>query len=134
MSIGFNNYRLTKSDFSCYKIPEHSLESFEISLTKIIKASSITQQVLSKAMKISNTTIHNYLIGIKNLAMRTRTNFNIGDIKKIKNHCGYIVSLDSSLSDNLNEVKSILEVCRKETCMKDMDKIIMLVDEIIGFV
>ena len=65
MSIGFNNYRLTKSDFSCYKIPEHSLESFESSLTKIIKASSITQQELGKAMKITNTTIHNYMMGYR---------------------------------------------------------------------
>ena len=56
---------LTKSDAGVYKIPEHSLESFEVSLNKIIKASSITQQELSKAMKISNTTIHNYLMGYR---------------------------------------------------------------------
>ena len=65
MAIIFNNYRLTKNDMSVYKIPEHSLEDFEGSLNKIIKASSITQQELSKAMKISNTTIHNYLMGYR---------------------------------------------------------------------
>ena len=65
MGIKFNNFMLTKSDAGVYKIPEHSLESFEDSLTKIIKASGITQQELSKAMKISNTTIHNYLMGYR---------------------------------------------------------------------
>ena len=63
--IRFNNYKLTKSDTGVYKIPEHSLESFELSLTKIIKASSITQQELGKAMKITNTTIHNYMMGYR---------------------------------------------------------------------
>jgi len=65
VDIRFNNYRLTKSDTGVYKIPEHSLESFELSLTKIIKASSITQQELGKAMKITNTTIHNYMMGYR---------------------------------------------------------------------
>ena len=63
--IRFDNYKLTKSDTGVYKIPEHSLESFELSLTKIIKASSITQQELGKAMKITNTTIHNYMMGYR---------------------------------------------------------------------
>ena len=65
MSIRFNNYKLIKSDMDTYKIPEHSLEDFGESLNKIIKASSITQQELSKAMKISNTTIHNYMMGYR---------------------------------------------------------------------
>jgi len=65
VDIRFDNYKLTKSDAGVYKIPEHSLESFEVSLTKIIKASSITQQELGKAMKITNTTIHNYMMGYR---------------------------------------------------------------------
>ena len=63
--IQFNNYRLTKTDMDVFGIPEHSLESFETSLTKIIKASGITHQMLAKAMKVSNTTIHNYMMGYR---------------------------------------------------------------------
>lgn len=63
--IRFNNFRLTKADMEGYGIPEHSLESFDASLGKIIKASGITHQILAKAMKISNTTIHNYMMGYR---------------------------------------------------------------------
>lgn len=63
--ISFNNFRLTKTDMDAYGIPEHSLEAFEVSLGKIIKASGITHQILAKAMKVSNTTIHNYMEGYR---------------------------------------------------------------------
>jgi len=63
--IRFNNFRLTKATMECYGIPEHSLEAFDESLTKIIKASGITHQILAKAMKTSNTTIHNYTHGYR---------------------------------------------------------------------
>lgn len=63
--IRFNNFRLTKVSMDVYNIPEHSLEAFDVSLDKIIKASGITHQILAKAMKVSNTTIHNYVYGYR---------------------------------------------------------------------
>ena len=63
MDIYFENFRLDKECMKAYEIEEHSIKDFGDALLKIIGASGITRQVLAKALKVTNTTIHNYIIG-----------------------------------------------------------------------
>src|SRR4030065_1291627 len=65
MGIYFESFRLSGNDMKSYGIEEHSLEDFGTALGKIIRASNITHQVLAKAIKVSNTTIHNYIKGYR---------------------------------------------------------------------
>ena len=61
----FFKHRFRRGDLDAYKIPEHSIEPFSEALGKIIKASGVGQQNLASAMRISNTTIHNYIHGYR---------------------------------------------------------------------
>ncbi|MDD5013840.1 MAG: helix-turn-helix transcriptional regulator [Atribacterota bacterium] len=65
MNIYFESFRIDKNHMETYEIEEHSLEDFGNALNKIIKASGITHQVLAKALKVSNTTVHNYIMGYR---------------------------------------------------------------------
>lgn len=58
-----NNNRISNGKQWAYSLPEHSLETFADSLAKVIKASGITQKELSRALRITNTTIGNYCNG-----------------------------------------------------------------------
>jgi transcriptional regulator with XRE-family HTH domain len=62
MNIYFEDFRLSKKCMEAFEIEEHSLENFGEALLKVIRASGIKHQVLAKAMKVSSTTIHNYII------------------------------------------------------------------------
>jgi transcriptional regulator with XRE-family HTH domain len=61
----FNHNRINKTKMWAHGIPEHSLDCFADSLSRIIKASGITQKELSKALRCSNTTIANYCDGTR---------------------------------------------------------------------
>ena len=61
----FNHNRITDKKMWAFAIPEHSLDCFAISLTRIIKASGITQKALAFELKKSNTTIMYYCDGTR---------------------------------------------------------------------
>ena len=61
----FFHHRFKRGDFDAFGIPERSAEPFSESLGRLIKASGVGQQNLASALKVSNTTIHNYIKGYR---------------------------------------------------------------------
>lgn len=61
----FNHSRLNKKKQKIYEIPEHSKELIEQSLRKLMDASGINGVNLAKFLKVSNTTITNYINGYR---------------------------------------------------------------------
>lgn len=61
--LKFKDHKVNKAKIWGFNIPEHSTESFDLTLHKIMGATGHTQWTLSKALGVSNTTVSNYLLG-----------------------------------------------------------------------
>ena len=57
------SHRLNNVSLYIHNIPEHSQDDFDVSLRLLMAAASITQRELSRFLKTSNVTIHNYVTG-----------------------------------------------------------------------
>jgi len=65
MRYALNKYKFSADDFVAYHIPEHCNEPFSKALTKLFRASPITQNELGKALHVSGATVSNYLHGYR---------------------------------------------------------------------
>lgn len=65
MRLSFNMFKLSNSDLKSYSIPEHSLEPFAKSFSRLIGACGRLQAEVSKKLNVSPVTVSNYLHGYR---------------------------------------------------------------------